>query len=97
MAQNFSSSSTQGVMMVSVSGNAGTQIKLAGSNGNVILTHDADRVFSNVIISHSSIKKGETYTLSVGSSSITVKMTDTVYGSGGGMGGPGGMMPGGRR
>ena len=66
MAQNFSSSSTQGVMMVSVSGNAGTQIKLAGSNGNVILTHDADRVFSNVIISHSSIKKGETYTLSVG-------------------------------
>jgi len=101
MPQNFSSSTTQGVMMVPVSGNAGAQIKLSDSNGNVILTHDADRAFSNVIISHSSIKKGETYTLSVGSSSTTVKMTDTVYGAGGGMGGgmggPGGMTPGGRR
>ena len=102
MAQNFSPSSTQGAMMVSVSGNAGAQIKLADSNGNVILTYDSDRAFSNVIISHSSIKKGETYTLSVGSSSTTVKMNDTVYGSGGSMGGgmgggPGGMPPGGRR
>lgn len=89
MAQNFSSSSTQGVIMAKTSGSAGTVIKLTDSGGNVILTHTADQAFSCVIISHASIVKGGTYTLTVGSSSTSITMSSTVYsaGSSGGMGG----------
>ena len=89
MAQNFSTSSTQGAIMISASGSAGTVITLKDSGGNVLLTHTADQAFSCVIISHSSIVKGGTYILSVGSSDTTISMTDTVYGSGSGMGGGG--------
>ena len=97
MAQNFSSSSAQGAIMVNASGSAGTVIKLTDSNGNVILTHTADQSFSCVIISHASIVKGGTYTLTVGSSVTSITMSDTVYsaGSTGGLGGTGG--PGGRK
>ncbi len=88
MTQNFSSSSTQGVMMVPVNTQAaGTVIKLTDSSGKELITYTADRAFSCIILSHSGMVKGKTYTLSVGSSSTTITMSDTVYGSGGGMGG----------
>lgn len=102
MSQNFSTSSTQGVIMLSAgSQSAGTKIELLDESGKVLLTHTAERDFSCVMISHSSIKNGGTYTLKVGSSSADITMTGTVYGSGGmggnigGMGGPGGGMGGG--
>ena len=100
MAQNFSSSSSQGAIMVTTGTQAaGTTIKLTDSNGNELISHTADQPFSCIIISHASIVKGGTYTLTVGSSTTTITMTDTVYGSGGGPGGggPGGGGPGGRR
>lgn len=88
MAQNFSASSTQGVIFSTCSTqSAGTKITLKNSSGNIILSHTADQDFSCVILSDASIKKGETYTLTIGSSSSTISMTDTVYGSGSGMGG----------
>ena len=92
MAQNFSSSSTQGAMLVKASGSSGTVITLTDSSGNVILTHTADQSFSCVIISHASIVKGGTYTLTVGSSSTSITMSSIVYsagstGSSSGMGG----------
>ncbi len=89
MAQNFSSSSTQGVMMVNTgTQSAGTSIKLTDSSGNVLISSTADQAFSCVILSHPSIMQGETYTLTVGSSSTSVTMTGLVYSSsGGGMGG----------
>ena len=92
MAQNFSTTSTQGVIFTTCqSQSIGTEITLSDSNGNVILSHVAENDFSCVIISHKSIKKGETYTLKIGSTSTNITMTDTVYGQcqgmGGGMGG----------
>lgn len=88
MAQNFSESSTQGVIFTTCpTQSAGTKITLKDSDGNVILSHTADQDFSCVILSHASIKEGESYTLTIGSSTSTVTMTDTVYGSGSGMGG----------
>lgn len=83
MAQNFSSSSTQGAIMVKASGSSGTVIKLTNSSGNLLLTHTADQAFSCVIISHASIVSGETYTLTVGSSTTTITMSGTVYSAGG--------------
>ena len=83
MAQNFSSSSTQGAIMVQASGSSGTVIKLTNSSGNLLLTHTADQAFSYVIISHASIVSGETYALTVGSSTTTITMSGTVYSAGG--------------
>ncbi len=90
MVQNFSSSSTQGVIMVQAGGQAGTQIILTDESGKTILTHTADQAFSCVILSHADIQQGETYTFSVGSSETSITMTGTVYGGSGGMGGMGG-------
>ena len=88
MAQNFSTSSTQGVIFTTCqTQSAGTKITLKDSDGNIVLNHTADQDFSCVILSHASIKKGETYTLTIGSSTATITMSSTVYGSGSGMGG----------
>lgn len=88
MAQNFSTSSTQGVIFISCqTQSSGTAITLTDSNGNTILNHSAENDFSCAILSHSSIKKGETYTLKIGSNTATITMTSTVYGSSNGMGG----------
>ena len=94
MAQNFSASSTQGVIMV-MTGNqsAGTAVQLTDSSGNVILSYTAQQSFACVILSHPSIVQGGTYTLSIGGSETSITMTSTVMGSSGGMmgGNPGGM------
>lgn len=90
MAQNFSSSSTQGAILASTGNqSAGTEIRLTDSGGNVLVSHTAERDFSCVIISHASIENGGTYALAVGSSDFGITMDSTVYGSGnsGGMGG----------
>ena len=100
MAQNFDTSSSQGAILYCCSSqSAGTGIKLTDSSGNVVLSHTADQAFSCVILSNSAIKKGETYTLTIGSTSVSITMSDNVYSNGasGGMGGgPGGGMQGGR-
>lgn len=97
MAQNFSSESTQGAILSNVgTQSAGTVVKLTDSKGNVLIEHTADRSFSCVILSHPSLKQGETYTLMAGTSVTEIQMTSTVYGSGGG-GGSGRGNHGGRR
>lgn len=99
MAQNFSTTSTQGVIFVTcTSQSAGTQITLLDDGGNTVMTHTAENDFSCIILSHSSIVSGKTYTLKVGTATATITMNSTVYGTGSGMGGgpvgPGGHMGG---
>ncbi len=88
MSQNFSTSSTQGVIMLKISQqSADTAITLKDSNGNVLLSKTADRAYTCVIISCADIVKGDTYTVTAGSVSKTVTMSSTVYGSSNGGGG----------
>jgi len=69
MAQSFGSSE-QGVIAVSVGNqSAGTEIKLADSAGNTVMTYTPDLAFSVVILSSPEIITGETYTIYVGSAS----------------------------
>ncbi len=94
MAQNFSSDSTQGVIMASVGSQAaGATVTLKDSDGNVLLEKVTDQAFSCVILSCADILKGETYTLTVGSYEMSITMTSLVYSASGGMGGnqPGNM------
>lgn len=95
MAQNFSSTSTQGAYMLSASGQEGTVITLTDQDGTTLLTRTADQVFSCIIVSHPLMKQGETYTLHVGDTAYTLEMTSTVVG-GGGHGFGGGFGGGGR-
>ena len=71
MAQTFSSSENQGLISLSVGGNvpAGTRITLADPKGNVIIDVTPDQNFAIVILSSPDVKKGETYTVTVGESS----------------------------
>ena len=69
MAQTFSDSE-QGVIAVSVGNqSAGTKIVLKDKSGNIIIEHTPELSFAVVILSSPDIKKGETYTITVGSGS----------------------------
>lgn len=69
MAQTFSDSE-QGVIAVSVGNqSAGTKIVLKDKSGNIIIEYAPELNFAVVILSSPDIKKGETYTITVGSGS----------------------------
>ena len=69
MAQTFSDSE-QGVVAISVGNqSAGTKILLKDKSGNTIIEHTPELNFAVVILSSPDIKKGETYTVTVGSES----------------------------
>ena len=69
MAQTFSDSE-QGVVAISVGNqSAGTKIVLKDKSGKIIIEHAPELNYAVVILSSSDIKKGETYTVAVGSES----------------------------
>ncbi len=69
MAQTFSDSK-QGVVAISVGNqSAGTKILLKDKSGNTIIEHTPELNFAVVILSSPDIKKGENYTVTVGSES----------------------------
>ena len=100
MAENFTEA-TQGAIMVNFTQSFnGGDVTVTDSNGNVLFTFTASKSFNSVVVSSPDLKKGETYTVSVGDEYQTVTLDDYIYGSGSGMGmggmqgGPGGMQGG---
>lgn len=74
MAQTFASSSTQGVISCTTGNQtAGSTVTVKDSSGNVILSYDVEYSCVLVIISSPDIIKGETYTLTVGSTSGSIE------------------------
>lgn len=66
MAQSFSDSS-QGVIALSVGNQAaGTKITIKDKGGNVLIEHSPELDFALVICSSPDIKKGETYSITIG-------------------------------
>ncbi|MBP5271936.1 MAG: carbohydrate-binding domain-containing protein, partial [Clostridia bacterium] len=98
MAMNFSSSSTQCSLLVSFDGtvSGGTEVTLKDSDGKTLLSYTPEKDYQTVVLSSADLKKGETYTVTAGSKTQTVEMTDTVVGTGNQMGGMGGGPMGGR-
>lgn len=94
MAQNFGTDSTQGAMLVSFSSAGNDTITLMDADGNILLTYTPEKSYNCVVLSSPDIIKGGIYTVTSGSQSVSVEMTDLIYGSYG-MGGmgtaPGGM------
>ena len=93
MAMNFGDSSTQGSILVSVADcQAGDEVWLTDSQGNVLLSYTAESSFNSVVISCPQLKLGETYTVTAGGNTTRITLDSLIYGSGfGGFGGPGGM------
>ena len=72
MAQTFSDSG-QGVIAVSVGNqSAGTEISLADSDGNIVITAAPWLSYQVVILSSPDLVKGETYTITVGTASRAI-------------------------
>lgn len=77
---------------------AGTEIALQDSSGETLLTYAAPNSFSAVLVSCPEMATGSTYTLTLGTTSQEIPLTQvaTTYGVSGGMGGDrGGNMGGG--
>ena len=95
MAENFGTASTQGSILVNLSGSAGQTITLKDSDGNILASFTPAKAFGCVVVSAPGVVQGGTYTITAGSASTTVTMESLIYGSGmggfGGMGDPGNM------
>lgn len=95
MWQSPSDSSTQYSLGFAYSGNSGDKIELKDSSNNTVASFTAEKKYSSILISNSSITNGETYTLyvngeDVSSQEVTSIVTSNVSGSGM-MGGQNGM------
>lgn len=90
MAQNFDSSSTQGVIMINTDPQEqNTNIVLLDNNGTELLNWTAEKEYSSIIMSSSEIKEGETYTIKAGTTEQSITMDSLVYGNNSHGGAPG--------
>lgn len=95
MAENFTSAE-QGLIAVTVdSQTAGSTVTLKDSNGDVIAETTPELDYAVVYISTEAMAQGETYTLTAGSYSEEITLSDNIYSNltggmhGGGLGGGG--------
>lgn len=92
MAQGFGDESTQCSALINFDEwlDAGETVTLTDSDGKEIFSYKADKKFNSVVISTADMKRGGTYTLTVGDQSSTFTLDDITYSEGsGGMQGPG--------
>ena len=96
MAQNFSSAENQGLIAVSVGNQqAGSTVTLKDADGNVIAEQTPELDYAAVYISNPDMTTGSTYTLTAGSYSETIELTESIYSNlSGGFGGKGGLQEG---
>lgn len=74
MAQTFASSSTQGVISCTTGTQSpGSVVTVQDSNGNSVVSYEVEYSCAIVIISSPDIVKGDTYTLTIGSTSGSVQ------------------------
>ena len=79
MAESFSSAE-QGLIAVNVGNqSAGSSVKLTDSNGDVIAETTPELDYAVVYVSTQDMAKGETYTLTAGSYSENITLSDNLY------------------
>ncbi len=87
MAETFSSDSAQYSFLYTFSGtvDAGTEVTIQDSNGNVVATVTPEKSFSCIVVSTEDLQSGE-YTITAGSVSetFTLESTSTTVGTSGG-------------
>ena len=96
MASNFNSVENQGLIAVSVGNqSAGTAVTLTDESGKTIAEVTPELDYAVVYVSTPDMAQGSTYTLTAGSYSESIELTESAYSTlGGGMGGRGNMQGG---
>ena len=92
MAQSLEPTGDQGVMLVTLSGEAGGTVTLSDASGTELASYTATKSYACAVVSCAGIAQGVTYTLSNGNQSVEVTMDSTGYSDvtgGMGQGGPG--------
>ncbi len=79
MAQNFGSSSTQGSMLLGVSGSAEDSVVLYDDAGNELVSWTPGRSFGAVLISAPALTQGNTYTLCVGENETEISLSSLTF------------------
>lgn len=88
MAENFGSTSTQCAFLVTMNSfGAGETITITDSQETVLYTGVTVKSANSVVFSSADLVVGETYTVTIGSSSATVTQSSTVVGNSNGFGG----------
>jgi len=82
MAENFGTDSTQGSILINLSGNASDTITLKDSNGNILASYTPSVNYQCAVISHPDLKVGETYTISNSTIETDVTPESLITGSG---------------
>ena len=93
MAESPDESSAQGWLAATVSGSAGSTVRMTDATGSVIAEYTAEKTFATVVFSSSALTDGHSYTVTVDGSATSVTAGVAVAG---GMGMGGGGMGGGR-
>ena len=93
MNTNFSQAK-QGSILLNVT-STNSNLILTDSSNVELITFTPSKIYSSIIISAPSLEIGKSYTINAGSNVKTITLTNYIYGSSNGMGGPGGG-PGGR-
>ena len=92
MVQSLEPTGDQGVMLVTLSGEAGGTVTLSDASGTELASYTATKSYACAVVSCAGIAQGVTYTLSNGNQSVEVTMDSTSYSDvtgGMGQGGPG--------
>lgn len=88
MTENFGSTSTQCAFLVTMNSfGAGETITITDSQGNVLYTGVTVKSANSVVFSSPDLVVGETYTVTIGSTSATMTQSSTVVGNSNGFGG----------
>lgn len=80
MAENFDSSSAQCSMLVQLDTTCtGGELTLTDASGEQLASFATEKSYNSVYISCAELQKGETYTLTAGDTSTTVKLTEANF------------------
>ena len=91
MAQGFTSAENQGAALLTTNASVNGELVLQDSKGKELLRWTPTKTYSSIAITCPGLTKGASYTLTAGDEELSFELTDWVYGSSGGFGGPGGM------
>ncbi|MBE6720442.1 MAG: carbohydrate-binding domain-containing protein [Ruminococcaceae bacterium] len=86
MAENFTTA-TQGSILVNFQNSYKETVTVTDGEGNEVISFTPEKNFGSVLVSCPELKKGETYTITIGENYQSVTLDDYIYGTGNGMGG----------
>ena len=74
MVQGFSDKSTQASFIANFSKTVKGEVIVSDSSGAVILKTNQDKDFQSIVVSSKDLKVGETYKITAGGQTLTLKM-----------------------